>query len=220
VRWTVESRREAPAAFHARALPDPVARAVWVCEATEPALVLGSSQLLDTVDEAACAAAGVDVVRRRSGGGAVLVAPGDLLWVDVLLPAGDPLWSDDVARAFVWLGEAWARALADLGVEARVNESGMCATRWSRLVCFAGLGTGEVATPAGVKLVGLSQRRTRQGARFQCAALGTWDPEAVVRLLALPPAEQAEAIEDLRPVAAGVGVPLDALLVAFLARLP
>ena len=216
----VERRREAPAAFHARELPDPLTRAVWVCEATEPALVLGSSQPLESVDQAACAAAGVEVVRRRSGGGAVLVVPGDLLWLDVLLPAGDPLWSTDVGRAFVWLGEAWVGALGDLGVEAQVNDGGMCTTRWSRLVCFAGLGTGEVATPSGVKLVGLSQRRTRLGARFQCAALGTWDPEAVVRLLALPPGEQAEAVEDLRPVAGPVGVDLEALLDALLTRLP
>ena len=37
---------------------------------------------------------------------------------------------------------------------------------WSALVCFAGLGPGEV-TLDGQKLVGLSQRRTRDGVRIQ-----------------------------------------------------
>jgi lipoate-protein ligase A len=224
--WIVERHREAPAAFHARALPAAPSRAVWVCEPTGPALVLGSSQALDTVDEAACAAAGVDVVRRRSGGGAVLVEPGAVLWVDVVLPAGDPLWVDDVGQAFVWLGEAWATALGSLGVAGEVHRGALRRSRWSDRVCFAGLGTGEVTVPgggpagSGPKVVGLSQRRTRAGARFQCAALAEWDPEALVGLLALPAGERAGAVAELAPAAAGVGVALDALLEAFLAALP
>jgi len=219
--WTVERHREAPGAFHTRPLPDPLQRAVWVCEPTEPALVLGSGQRDDVVDRAACQAAGTAVVRRRSGGGAVLVEPGRLLWVDVLLPAGDPLWTDDVARAFLWLGETWRAALADLGVDAAVHEGGLCTTTWSRLVCFGGLGTGEVVAPTGAKLVGLSQRRTRAGARFQCAALGTWAPGDLLALLALDPADRARAAADLDPAAAGVGEDrLGPLLDALLVHLP
>jgi lipoate-protein ligase A len=182
-----------------------------VCEPTGPALVLGSTQRDDVVDREACAAAGVDVVRRRTGGGAVLVEPGGQLWIDVLLPAGDPRWSDDVGRAFVWLGHVWADALAALGVEARVHEGGLCTTAWSRLVCFGGLGTGEVTDAAGAKLVGLSQRRTREGARFQCQALGAWDPGRLVSLLALDAAERAGAVSALAGAARAVPVSLDAL---------
>src|SRR5439155_265605 len=64
------------------------------------------------------AGAEVSVVRRRTGGGAVWVAPGDPVWVDVVVPAGDRLWDDDVGRAVWWLGDAWAAALADLGLAA------------------------------------------------------------------------------------------------------
>ncbi len=218
--WTVERHREAPAAFHARELPDPLVRTVWVCEATGPALVLGSGQPDGTADLAACRAAGVDVVRRRSGGGAVLVEPGALVWLDVLLPAGDPLWSDDVAQAFLWLGGVWATALGSLGVAAAVHEDAMCTTQWSRLVCFGGIGTGEVVAPSGAKLVGLSQRRTRAGARFQCAALASWAPAPLLDLLALEPEERARAGAELAGAAAGVGVPLPGLLDAVLAHLP
>jgi lipoate-protein ligase A len=218
--WAVEARREAPADFHARDLPEPLRRTAWVCEPTVPTLVLGSTQRDDVVDRVACERMGIEVARRRSGGGAVLVEPGGLLWVDVLLPAGDPLWEADVAKAFLWLGETWVAALGVVGVEAEVHRGGLCTTSWSRLVCFGGLGTGEVVRPgAGPKLVGISQRRSRAGARFQCAALARWEPERLVPLLALPPKEQVDAISALAPVAHGISVPLSDLRAAFLAEL-
>ena len=49
--------------------------------ATEPAIVLGSSSRVDEeVDRQACAAAGVRVVRRPSGGATVVLGPGCLMW--------------------------------------------------------------------------------------------------------------------------------------------
>ncbi|MGQ0433430.1 MAG: lipoyl protein ligase domain-containing protein [Microthrixaceae bacterium] len=217
--WTVHWRREAPATFHARSLPDPLTRQVWVCEPTGPALVLGSAQR-GAADAAACAAAGVDVVRRRSGGGAVLVVPGNPLWVDVLLPVDDPLWQHDVGRSFLWLGEAWALALDDVGVETSVHRGPLVRTPWSDLVCFAGLGTGELTDPSGRKVLGMSQRRTRLGARFQCAVLSSWDPSAIVALLDLPPPVRAAAAAELAAAAVGVGARLAGLCDALFARLP
>ena len=82
-----------------------------MCRPTGPAVVLGSTQRTDGRRRRAPTAAGLDVVRRRSGGGAVLVAPDDPVWIDVWVPAGDPLWTADVTRAFAWLGTAWAGAL-------------------------------------------------------------------------------------------------------------
>ena len=215
--WSVDVRREPPGAFHARPLPEPLTRAAWVCDPTEPALVLGSTQRDEVVDADACAAAGIAVVRRRSGGGAVLVEPGQVLWVDVLLPQGDPLWLDDVARAFLWLGQVWADALGDLGVEAQVHQGGLCTTQWSRLVCFGGLGTGEVVDADGRKLVGISQRRSRAGARFQCMAHAAWDPDRLVSLLALD--DRPTVVSALSDVARGVPAPLRTLQDRFLAQL-
>ena len=187
-------------------------RRVEVLVPTEPALVLGSTQTDDGVD-----AGELTVVRRRSGGGAVLVAPDDPLWVDVDLPADDPRWDDDVGRSFSWLGEAWADALDDLGVAAEVHRGGFEPGRWGRTICFAGRGPGEVFVD-GAKVVGLAQRRTRAGARFQCAVPRRWDPTVLVEAL-LAPAERAAALEDLAAVARGPGVAPDALVVALLARL-
>ena len=192
--WVVERHRGTAAELHERHWPDPVVPTIWVCEPTRPALVVGSVQeppSPDALDDH------VDVVVRQSGGGAVLLEPGNVGWLDVFLPPADRRWMDDVGRSFLWLGQAWADAL---GGEAQVHDGALVQTRWSSDVCFAGRGPGEVLIEDR-KVVGLSQRRTRRGARFQALVLGEWDPEPLVRHLGLP----AHADGELRPVAAGVG---------------
>lgn len=217
--WELTRERGSASAFHARAVPDQPVRSLAVLEVDAPALVLGSTQPASIVDQAALDAGGVELVRRRSGGGAVLLRPDEVVWVDVVLPSGDPLWDDDVARAFHWLGRAWCAALGDLGVVAAVHEGGLVTTRWSPLVCFAGLGPGEV-TVGGAKAVGIAQRRTRDGARFQCALLLRWEPAATTTLLSLDERTRAVAEHDLAGAAAGVAVAGSAAVEAFLARLP
>ena len=190
--WAVHRAVGRAGELHARALDPPVVRTISVLEVDRPALVLGSTQSEAIVDRAAAARLGVEVARRRSGGGAVLLQPGGTVWVDVEVPRGDPLWDDDVGRAAWWLGDAWARALAALGVRDAVVHRGPLVRRpGSDLVCFAGLGAGEV-TVGGAKAVGISQRRTRAGARFQCAAPVTWD---VATLAAVVPDTAAVDVE-------------------------
>ena len=177
-------------------IPDPSVAEVWVHEITRPALVLGSTQREEIVDVDACARAGVEVVRRRSGGGAVMLEPGAVVWVDVILPAGAPGWADDVHRPMVWLGEHLVQAFTAAGLTgAEVHRGGMVATDWSKLVCFDGLGPGEV-TVGGAKLVGISQRRTRHAARLQACWYTSHDSTRLVSLLAVDLEASA-----LRPVA-------------------
>jgi lipoate-protein ligase A len=212
--WSISTRRAPAADLHALELPTS-GRHVWLLEASSPALVLGSTQPATDADAVACATAGVEVERRRSGGGAVLVGPGECVWIDVLVPPGDLLWHDDVGRASWWLGEAWVRALSALGVDGcRVHHGGMLPSAWSKVVCFAGLGPGEVVDDAGAKVVGISQRRTRSMARFQCAVPLRWDPAHLSGLLtARPPAAELAAVH---PIAADPVAVVD----AFLAALP
>lgn len=188
------------------------------CDVTAPAVVLGSTQGDDMVTPGA---AGLGVARRRSGGGAVLVEPGRVVWADVVVPAGDPLWQADVGRAAWWLGDVWAATLASLGlVGAAVHRGGLVRTPWSAAVCFAGLGPGEV-TVDGRKVVGVSQRRTRDGALFQCAAPLAWGPGPLLAALALTPIQRGEAATALAtavlPLAGCTPGEVEA---AFLASLP
>jgi lipoate-protein ligase A len=223
VSWAQHHEAGPAAAFHERD-PEPGAgRGLWWFEVDSPTLVLGSTQSESTVDARAVQREGVAVVRRRSGGGAVHLEPGGASWVDVVIPRDDPLWEDDVSRAFLWLGDAWAAALEEIGVAAEVHRGALEATAWTRLVCFAGLGPGEVTTPAGDgrrKVVGISQRRTRTHTRFQCVVYHRFDPWDTVRLLALPEAEGGDLAAALAAGVATVPVGPDALRAALLAALP
>ena len=217
--WEVRWERGSAATFHGRPLPSEPVRSVQVLEVDRPALVLGSTQPESDADPAALALAGVELVWRHSGGGAVLLEPGAVLWVDVVLPRGDPLWSNDVGVAFHWLGRAWVGALGELGITADVHEGPLGRTRWSRLVCFAGLGPGEV-TVGVAKVVGIAQRRTRDGARFQCALLHRWEPGATLSLLSLDAADRTRAAADLAVAAAGIDQPAATLVEALVRHLP
>lgn len=224
--WRIERSRGGAAELHGRELVVPVTRTVWVLDVDRPAVVLGSTQPDTTIDRGAAAAAGVEVVRRRSGGGAVLLEPGGAWWVDLVIPRGDPLWHDDVGVAAAWVGEAWRRALAvvfDVS-ELSVHAGPMVHTEWSRLVCFGGIGPGEVLgrRPGGTlaKVVGVAQRRTRHGATFQCALHRRWDPAALVGLLAVSEADRARAAAALADAAWEVPADPAALEASLLAALP
>jgi len=208
--WTVEERTGSAASLHGTwptAAGAPARRTVAVCRATGTSVVLGSTQPESVVDGRRADAAGISVVRRSSGGGAVLVAPGEPAWVDVWIPVADPLWDRAVDRSFHWLGQAWVEALGRVGITglAAHREGYMPCTRWSSLVCFGGVGAGEVVTPDGRKVVGLSQRRNRDGAWFHGACVLRWDPVPLVGVLALDPAERQAAADGLGSAAVGIG---------------
>lgn len=205
--WVLEWRWAGAAALHAP-WPPPRRlgrRAVAVCAVVgAPALVLGSTQAETVADAAALASASVELVRRSSGGGAVLVEPGGQVWIDVWVPRGDVLWDDDVVRASAWLGDTWAAALSSLGVaEVSVHRGRVLGAAWSDTLCFAGLGPGEVSA-GGRKVVGLSQRRTRDGARLHTMALLEWDAGPLVGLLDLDAGARARASRDTAGAAVGL----------------
>ena len=193
----------------------PVERGVWLLTPTRPAIVLGSSQTDEDVDHAFCAANGIDVVRRRSGGGAVYVHPAESLWIDIVVPRGDALWNDDIGKSMGWIGDWWVALLADAGVvSAQVHRGAFERNDWSDIVCFAGKGSGEVfpqESHAQQKIVGISQRRTRDYARFQCIAYFQWD--AALHAAMLP--GLANDVDRIATLATPVPVGLGAMDLAF-----
>lgn len=215
----VERWRGSPAEFHARPLPRFLTTTTaWVFAPDRPALVLGSGQRDGVADVEDAHDRGIEVVRRSSGGGAVLLIPGDCLWIDVLLPRNDHRWVDDVGFSADWLGNAWCRGLAKLGVAGALHRGRLDRSGWGPLVCFGALGPGEV-TVDGRKVVGISQRRSRDVARFQCLVHRVWDPQPLLDLLHLSPDDKIRGQAELGDAAAGPGVPLDDLEAAFIAEL-
>lgn len=205
--WRVERRAGPAAALHRPwpAEPDLAGPAVAVCRVTGPrTLVLGSSQPRHGEGDPV----GLAVARRPSGGGAVLVWPGGQVWVELWVPRRDRRWDDDALAAAHPVGACWADALGAVGMVApvRVHRGRLVPSAWSPTVCFAGLGPGEV-TVGGRKLVGISQRRTRHGARFQVTVPMFWDgPGTVAALVAAGAIEAGQAPAALAAVGDGVGL--------------
>ena len=214
-RYRLERSSSRAAEFHARPVPDPADRVVWWHEVTTPALVLGSTQSSSVVDVDACRAAGVDVVRRRSGGGAVLLRPAEVTWVDVVVPRGASGWADDVHAPMVWLGGHLAETFRSLlpGWTITVHDAPTASTDFSALVCFDGLGAGEVLL-GGHKLVGISQRRTRHAARLQCCWYSAHDPVNLVDLLAASVRPPRGRLRPVATVPADVAAAVPAALAA------
>lgn len=171
--WPVE-HRHGPAAELFHGLDEPPVPTIRALMVSAPTIVLGSSQDPSVVVRDV----GADVVRRRSGGSAVWLDD-DLIWLDVSVPTGDPAWHADIHRTAVGIGDRLARAI---GRGAVVHRGPMAASPLSALVCFSGLGPGEV-TIAGRKVVGVAQRRTRTRTLIQIGVVLRWDPERLLDAL-------------------------------------
>ncbi len=152
-----------------------------------PTLVLGSTQPDQVVNRALLAEQGVELRRRRGGGGAVFLPATGYLWVDAWVPRNDPLWDPDVSAAAAWAGWWWVSALRGSGggdgvASFEVHGGRAEPGEFGDLVCFAGRGPGEVFSH-GRKVMGLSQWRSREGALFSMCAYDHWDPAPLAGLL-------------------------------------
>lgn len=195
-------------------------RAVWDVRITQKAMVLGSRQDESLLNSELCSRDEIEVVRRRSGGGIVFLAPGEHLWLDVVVPRGDVLWSDDVAQASWWLGDVWVKTLNALDENnVSVHHESLSSDAWGDLLCFAGVGPGEVVRiedESPSKLVGISQRRTRDYARFQCTIYTKWNPHDVEMYVVNTPGNLSEIAHRVAVVQAGQ----QAIVDTFVSHLP
>src|SRR5687768_16856700 len=157
---------------------------------TAPAVVLGSTQRDEIVDRDAATARGITVARRRSGGGAVLV-DASVVWVDFSIARDDPLWNDDIGHSMQWVGELWCAALRGVGIAAEVHRARPIVAPLARATCICRVGHGEVLAVRR-KAMGISQRRTREGARLQTVLITPRD-DVLIDLLRLDDRDAARA---------------------------
>ncbi len=153
-------------------LARPSATAQWrIWNYERPAVVLGCSQrrLLAGVR----ATAEVDVLARRSGGGAVLVGPW-MLGLSIALPVGHAFLTPKLVASYRWVGKLLAAVLRDGGAEtlAVPPATDQAPTPDSELdwACFGRVSPWEVVA-RGRKIAGLSQVRSRHAVLFAAAVL-------------------------------------------------
>jgi lipoate-protein ligase A len=99
------------AILQAAELGDGPSEVLRLWQSTQTAVVLGRSSIIENeVDRAACLAGDVPVIRRRSGGAAVVVGPGCLCYA-ITLSLNDRPQLRDVAAAHRFVAELWRAVL-------------------------------------------------------------------------------------------------------------
>jgi lipoate-protein ligase A len=125
-----------------------------------PCLSLGRNQPLTDVDQVACRAAGIDVVRRPTGGRAILHT--DELTYSVVLPQSDPRAQGDVVQSYRQLSKGLLAGFRRLGAVTTQSQEHRAQTTEITAVCFETPSAYEI-TAGGQKLVGSAQWRARGG---------------------------------------------------------
>lgn len=121
------------------------------------AVSIGYNQDLDAFAQEALDAAGIDLVRRPTGGRAILHA--DELTYAVVGTSPGLLFGDSLHQSYQRINAALVSFLSELGIAADLS-SGESRSAARALVCFRSAGRHEIRV-GGRKLVGSAQRRTR-----------------------------------------------------------
>ena len=134
--------------------------------AWQPATIsLGYGQPLDArIDEAAAASLGIGLVRRPTGGSAILHEGPDLeLTYSVVATTGDFEGAADLLQTYRWIGSALAAGINRIGAPVEMVPVQPSDPATMPTFCFARTGSYELEI-GGLKIVGSAQRR--QGAAF------------------------------------------------------
>ena len=155
-----------------------------------PTISVGYGQPLDVrIDLGTAARMGIGLVRRPTGGSAILHEGPDLeVTYSVVAAAGDFAGADDLLGSYRWIGAALAAGLSRLGAPVDMVPVQPSDPSAMPAFCFARTGSYELEV-GGRKLVGSAQRRRGAGflqhgsimlgaapARLRCVFPGELDP--------------------------------------------
>jgi lipoate-protein ligase A len=133
-----------------------------------PCLSVGYSQVVrDEVDLDACRARGIDLVRRPTGGRAILHT--DELTYSIVVPQHDPRVSGGIVESYRRLCQGLLAGLRILGLDVVQAGRKLAGTETLSAACFDAPSDYEI-TVGGKKLVGSAQAR-RRGVVLQHGAL-------------------------------------------------
>jgi lipoate-protein ligase A len=161
-------------------------------------LSLGRNQPLDDVDRAACRAADVDVVRRATGGRAILHC--DELTYALALCQDDPRATGDVVESYRRLSAGLLAGMQALGVAAVQARGHRKPDGELSPVCFETPSDYEI-TASGRKLIGSAQWRSQGGVLQHGTLPLQGDLSRVIDCLAFTAAERLDQRRRLRAAA-------------------
>jgi lipoate-protein ligase A len=187
-------------------------------------MILGVGQQSSEIDSAACSRYQTALLRRISGGTAVLHDEKTISF-QLTLPARHPFISDDIHVNYQRIADLVVCVLAKLNIAARVTP--LAESRADHppdgleAVCFSALAPYEI-TAHGRKLVGLAQVRRRATTALQGMVYTSFDPAKTIRLLpaGLRSPQELESALAARATdlsaAAGTVVTVESFVAAFL----
>jgi lipoate-protein ligase A len=148
------------------------------------------------LDQERCADAAIGVVRRPTGGRAILHNPGDITY-SIVARVQHPLLGEDVLASYRSVNEALVKGLHLLGIRATVRERPpMWPSAGVGFGCFEEAYRHEVYW-AGRKLVASAQRRQGGVVLQQGTIPGKEIGEQIASLLRLDPARRSRLKRDL-----------------------
>lgn len=151
-----------------------------------PCLSLGRFQPVDTVNLEACRARGYDLVRRPTGGRAILHdTPDKELTYSLAIPQNAPCVAGDVLTSYRAISTALVRGLERLGVAAQLTPAYGHPLRPETAACFDQPADYEI-TVGGRKLVGSAQARSGGAILQHGTVLLDVDLDALVAVLHPP----------------------------------
>jgi len=174
-----------------RADDDPVLR---IYQWDPPCVTLGYNQREDAFAAADVTAAGYDLVRRPTGGRAILHA--HELTYAVIGTSPGPLFGGSLHETYMTINRALLAFLSGLGIDADVS-AGESREAARSLVCFRSAGRHEIRV-AGRKLVGSAQRRLRGVFLQHGSILAGPEHRRLVDFLALDPGARERQERELR----------------------
>ena len=171
-----------------------------------PTVSLGRHQKAADVDEAQLTAHGYDLVRRTTGGRAILHT--DELTYSVAGAITEPLMAGGVMDAYLRFSNGLLSGLEVLGLAANKAGARTRAPRDLSAVCFEAPSAYEI-TAGGLKLMGSAQSR-RKGYVLQHGSLPLWgDITRLVDVLAVSPEEKERLRQQLPRLAVTLADALD-----------
>jgi lipoyl(octanoyl) transferase len=150
-----------------------------------PAVSLGRFQHMTAVDAAACRGLGIDVVRRITGGRAVLHK--SELTYSIVSRTDNPLFPPNVLGTYKVIASGLLRGLKDLGIPAemvsRANRHAVLVKKDQKNpACFSSPSWYELVVN-GRKIVGSAQRRLSGAFLQHGSILMDYDPELEARVI-------------------------------------